>query len=353
MPVHWCPKCSTPYTEVEVGQGVCPVCQVPVEPPLAARRDVPTPAPTADPASRRVGPFLLGLSAGCLIGAASVWSVLRLSTPTPGVEDGPMAVIEELRVRKAEAEDKARRSEAARVEAVKALEAATGNARKAEAARADMEKALDAAKEQAADAERKQRDALARLAEERAKGTLGQPGAGEKKPTWSFVRDWQLLGPFASRGDRGHDTVFAPEGVPVSLQKTYAGVGGLVKWRPYHSLEDKIDLAVFFKYREAGAAYAVCWAFSDADRDVALAVGSDDGIRLWVNGEKIHDIRGGRQARPGQDIVKARLKKGWNEIRAKVDNIVGTWELYVEFRTADGRRPLETVTSTSPPPPAR
>ena len=84
---------------------------------------------------------------------------------------------------------------------------------------------------------------------------------------------------------------------------------------------------------------------------MTLGVGSDDGVRLWVNGEQVHDVKGGRQARPGQDLVKARLRKGWNEIRAKVDNIIGTWELYLEFRTADGRQPLRLF-STSVPPPA-
>jgi len=122
-----------------------------------------------------------------------------------------------------------------------------------------------------------------------------------------------------------------------------------VKWRPYHSPEDKIDLAASFNYREAGAAYAVSWVFSDQDQDVTLSVGSDDGIRLWVNGEKVDDVKGGRQAKPGSDIVKAHLKKGWNEVRAKVDNIIGTWELYLEFFTADGG-PLKIVSTATPPP---
>jgi hypothetical protein len=50
--------------------------------------------------------------------------------------------------------------------------------------------------------------------------------------------------------------------------------------------------------------------------------------------------------------VKARLRKGWNEVRAKVDNIVGTWELYLEFPTADGGRPLKVLSTSSPPPAA-
>jgi hypothetical protein len=65
---------------------------------------------------------------------------------------------------------------------------------------------------------------------------------------------------------------------------------------------------------------------------------------------RVHDVKGGRQARAGQDLVKARLKKGWNEVRAKVDNIVGTWELYLEFRSAGGRQPLKVFSTNSPPP---
>ena len=136
----------------------------------------------------------------------------------------------------------------------------------------------------------------------------------------------------------------------MQLMKAYDGAGGPVKWRPYQSPEDKIDLAAFFKYRDAGAAFAVSWVHSDVDQPVTLAVGSDDGVRLWVNGDKVHDIKGGRQARPGQDLVKTQLKKGWNEILVKVDNIIGTWELYLEFLTADGDQPLKIFSTSSPPP---
>ncbi len=86
------------------------------------------------------------------------------------------------------------------------------------------------------------------------------------------------------------------------------------------------------------------------DQAVTIGVGSDDGVRLWVNREKIHDIKGGRQAKPGQDRVKAHVKKGWNEIRVKVDNIIGTWEFYLEFRTAQGGQALKVLSTSSPPP---
>jgi hypothetical protein len=228
----------------------------------------------------------------------------------------------------------------------------------AQCAHAEAMKALEAANRQVATvlkqkdaAEKRAQDAVARLATEQGRRAALEKAVGEEKkpklrPTLSFVRDWQLLGPFASTSEKGHDTVYPPEREPVQLVKSYDGFGGPVKWRTYHSPEDKIDLAAFFQYRDAGAAYAASWVFSEREQAVAVSVGSDDGIRLWINREKLLDVKGGRQAKPGQDVVKAHLREGWNEILAKVDNIVGTWELYLEFRTADNSEPLK-IFSTS------
>jgi hypothetical protein len=350
MSVHRCPKCSIPYLDSEIEQGVCPSCNAPIglgpDPPQA------TPTPTAALVPRRAAPFLLGLFVGCLIGLAALLTALRLGAPLPGGWIEQTSAFQAVQAQKTEADNQALDAEAGR--------------QAAESDRAEAVKALDAANREAtavlkqkADAEQQLRDALARLAEEQGRrASLEKALAQEKNPksapTLSFVRDWQLLGPFPSTGEQAHDTVYPPEREPVQLRKVYEGVGGQVQWRPYHSPEDKIDLAFFFKYREAGAAYAVSWIYSDGDQSVALGVGSDDGVRLWVNGDKVHDVKGGRQARPGQDVVKAHLKKGWNEIRAKVDNIIGTWELYLEFLTADGGQPLKIFSTNSPPtPPAR
>jgi hypothetical protein len=310
------------------------------------RHDAPTPA--RDAAPQRAVPFLLGLLSGCLIGPAALWVALRLGAPLPGGWIEETAAFQAVQAEKAEAETQARESEAGR--------------QAAESAHAKAVKALDVANRQVAttlkqkdEAERRAQDALARLTEEqRRRASLEKARTEVKKarpvPTLSVVRDWQLLGPFASTGEQGHDAVYPPEREAVQLEKAYAGLGGPVKWRPYHSAEDKIDLAGYFDYREAGVAYAVSWVYSDRDQAVTLGAGSDDGIRLWVNREKVLDVKGGRQAKPRQDVVKALMREGWNEILAKVDNIVGTWELYVEFRTADDGQPLKMLSTCSPPP---
>jgi hypothetical protein len=335
--------------DAEIEQRICPACNAPLGPPAEpVPADAPAPAPPAAPVPRRAAPFLLGLSAGCLLGAAVLWAAVRLGAPLPGgIEQTP--AFQAVRAQQAEADNQAREVEAGR----QAAESARGEAvLELEAANRKAAAALN----QKEDAEQRLSDALARLGEERGRrASLEKALAAEKEaravPRRSFVRDWQLLGPFPSTGEQAHDAVFPPEREPVQLAKAYDGFGGRVRWRPYHSAEDKIDLAAYFQYWQGGAAYAVSWAYADRDQAVTLGVGSDDGVRLWVNGEKVHDVKGGRQAKPGQDVVRARLKKGWNEIRAKVDNIVGTWELYLEFRTADGGQPLP-IRSTSAPPPA-
>ena len=280
MPVHRCPSCSLPYVDAEVERGLCPGCGAPLGPPPAPPpRDVPAPARAAGPAPRRAAPFLLGLLLGCLAGAAALWAALRLGAPLPGGGGEQAAASQDVRAQKTGADD--REAEPARANAAGALDAANRRA--------------EAASKQKDDAERRLRDALARLARERGRRVaLEKALAAEEKPrpapARSFVRDWQLLGPFPSAGGQGHDAVYPPEREPVQLGKAYGGLGGAVRWRPYHSAEDRIDLAGFFQYREAGAAYAVSWAYSDADRAVTLGVGSDDGVRLWVNGERVLDV---------------------------------------------------------------
>ncbi len=334
MAVHRCPQCSIPYVDDEIGRGVCPGCNAPLAAPPAPPPAVLAPAPAPAPSPGRAGPFLLGLLSGGLIGSAALWAALQLGAPLPGGVIEQTGAFQDVLAQKTQADNRARESEASRLaaeshhaEAVKALDAAN--------------RQVAAAQKQKDDAEQRLKNALARLAERKKT---------KPAPTLSFVRDWQLLGPFASTGDQAHDAVYPPEREPVRLEKTYDGFGGPVKWRPYHSAEDKIDLAAFFQYREAGAAYAVSWVYSDGDQAVTLGVGSDDGVRLWVNREKVDDVKGGRQAKPGQDVVKAHLREGWNEILAKVDNITGTWELYLEFRTADGDQPLKIYSTSSSPP---
>ena len=76
-----------------------------------------------------------------------------------------------------------------------------------------------------------------------------------------------------------------------------------------------------------------------ADTDnVIMKVGSDDYMKIWINGKIVFVYNKERRASDwDQNIVKGiSLKKGLNRIVVKCVNIVGGWNMYVRFTDADG-----------------
>ena len=165
----------------------------------------------------------------------------------------------------------------------------------------------------------------------------------------SFVRNWQLLGPFPLSAADGDDALAKG---PIHLKQPRQGIDGPMRWAKHDSENDRIGLAKFFGRRDPVVCYALCWVHADAAREVHLSIGSDDGVWIWINGEKVHENRATRGASPGQDTAKARLKAGWNEVLAKVDNRGSSeWELILEFRTVEDARPLKVYSTNLPPDP--
>ena len=60
-------------------------------------------------------------------------------------------------------------------------------------------------------------------------------------------------------------------------------------------------------------------------RDALLSLGSDDGIRVWLNGVIVHENETGRGYTPDADTAPVKLKAGINRILVKVDNYIGGW----------------------------
>jgi hypothetical protein len=151
-------------------------------------------------------------------------------------------------------------------------------------------------------------------------------------PATPFVRTWQLIGPFGSAYGQGHDKVFPIETEKIDLGRAYDGAGGKVRWKLHRGDSDRIELDRIFQYVYAGAGYAVCWVHSDKPRKLLLAVGSDDGIKVWIDRRVVLDRKLGRPAMPGEDRELFDLKAGWSEILVKVDNLGGTWGFFFELR---------------------
>ena len=61
------------------------------------------------------------------------------------------------------------------------------------------------------------------------------------------------------------------------------------KWQLVSVSDDIVDLDSFYKRKDFVYAYALAEIKASTSTNVMLAVGSDDGIKVWHNGKLVHD----------------------------------------------------------------
>ncbi|MCX6955165.1 MAG: hypothetical protein NTV51_23680 [Verrucomicrobia bacterium] len=82
--------------------------------------------------------------------------------------------------------------------------------------------------------------------------------------------------------------------------------------------------------------YCIGYAWTEfesaADTDAWLGIGSDDGLKIWLNGELVNDQWVQRTSKLDDDVVPLRLKKGRNQILIKIQNMKGRWSFTARLR---------------------
>ena len=144
-----------------------------------------------------------------------------------------------------------------------------------------------------------------------------------------YVTSWLFSGPYT--GGSPFDSRYAPESgdVKPNWQALSKGVGRRV-----------IDLRAAFGESKRSAVYMKMNVHSPVDQDVRLELGSDDGIRVWINDELVHSRNVFRACEPAQDKVGAHLRKGRNSVLVKITQKYGPWGFCFRIRRQDGT-PLE------------
>jgi hypothetical protein len=96
-------------------------------------------------------------------------------------------------------------------------------------------------------------------------------------------------------------------------------------WQLVLSDSDIIDLCEVYGEKEFAVAYA--WAeieVSEATKAI-LGIGSDDGVKVWLNGELVHENWIGRPVSKDDDVVGVGLREGKNQLLLKIQNGIGDW----------------------------
>ncbi|MFQ6041763.1 MAG: DUF3352 domain-containing protein [Candidatus Poribacteria bacterium] len=170
----------------------------------------------------------------------------------------------------------------------------------------------------------------------------------EAQEYWSrvgFIPEsaWYVIGPFGNDANAGFDTAYPPE-EGVDLEGEYEGVGATVNWEQW--ADDKADGFVDFQYMFEPDQWVVAYAWttvtSPETREAQLRVGSDDDVKVWLNGKEALSRKIARAASPDQDIVPVTLNEGENKLLVKVCNRKMAWGFYLRFTDSNGK-PLTDV----------
>ena len=99
-----------------------------------------------------------------------------------------------------------------------------------------------------------------------------------------------------------------------------------------------IDLKTNLNADNDQVAYLRTYLFCDRDTEVLFGIGSDDGIKVWLNGEVIHANNLTRSHWQNEDWVRAFLTKGRNDLLLKVTQHTGGWGASVSMQKPDTSR---------------
>jgi alpha-mannosidase len=155
-----------------------------------------------------------------------------------------------------------------------------------------------------------------------------------------FIKDWLICGPFPSEMDQGINADFLHEHggesiiVPSSsLEHSSLSVpSGKVSWQKIKADESgKLDFNQYLQPNQKNITYASTIISCDVETHALLKTGSNDRLKMWLNGKRVLYCSQPRAGAPDEDFIPVSLKKGDNHLLAKVDNIGGGWWLYARF----------------------
>ena len=180
----------------------------------------------------------------------------------------------------------------------------------------------------------------------------GLAGAPPKDSPWNMVRTWEVTGPFPLEADLedesktppGFEHAYAPE--RAGATGPFDTLDGRVGWRRVSGeVGGRLALTDHFATSDNVVAYARCVVVAPREMDATMSFGSNDGARIWVNGDRVFSNPGPHDCLPHDDEVKVHLRQGENHLLAKVSNFGRNWKLYLSFH--DPNRELQFRATSS------
>jgi len=151
-----------------------------------------------------------------------------------------------------------------------------------------------------------------------------------------YLTSWMVSGPYMKENTPAlklFDVVFAPENKDDTI----------AVWKIMPASDSDKQLWVLNLQKVLGsnenvAGYLRTKVWSDKAQKLLLELGSDDGIKVWLNYNVVHAKNVKRGLKRGEDVVEVTLKEGWNTLLLKVTQESSGWEACARFRNLDGSK---------------
>jgi len=146
------------------------------------------------------------------------------------------------------------------------------------------------------------------------------------------ILSWQISGPYMQvnkSAEELFDFAFLPETNPAQAQWTPMTTSG---GRSNFWL---MDLASVMDGSDR-VAYARAVLVSPQEIKAILEIGSDDGVKVWLNGQVVHRNNVTRGVTQGEDKVDVQLRQGENELMLKITQGASDWGFCVRVTNTDG-----------------
>lgn len=153
------------------------------------------------------------------------------------------------------------------------------------------------------------------------------PGLREAFESIQPIMKWSLIGPFSMEAAPPF-----PVDQPIDPGATFPGEGNqTAAWRTVETQDPRgaIDPGPFYSNDEGLAVFGAVEIDSPDAREATMAVGSDDTLTVWVNGEQVYDFADRRAHSSQRDRFPVRLKAGANRVVIRCGNAGGPWAFSV------------------------
>lgn len=151
----------------------------------------------------------------------------------------------------------------------------------------------------------------------------------------AYILKWEFAGPYFADG-KNYDALFDIQ-FPPEQTKPDANVKWFTTPLPNNPKQPYIvDLLKIFG-GEQRVAYARCYVYSPVQQKARLEIGSDDGIKIWLNGKVVYSLNVARPITPNSDKTDIVLNQGWNSLMFKITQNNLGWEFCARIVTPEGK----------------